>query len=319
MEAFHHYVQAGETGFLTDGSHQVRALFTEQLDAFGRALSLARRRLDAASVYERAVARDGGDWYAHHYLAFNLDWEGVQAERVEEHYRLALQIHGQHVWHHGRLACFYVTRGRMGRAREAWREALDVLEDRARENERLYQELHRPFARLLLHRGELELARKVLDGVPPRMREGLAWWGALDALHASLADAERDQAVFPPHIAVEARWHGPHLLPQAQRAEVQRWLPGRVAAVDSEAISIRVANGPSEFGWYDRSVVEVAREWKGSATAMSAGTYVEIVTWDSGAEEILVHPPAQPEPALPRLLPPPDRYLRARLRRNGAS
>ncbi|MCC6877004.1 MAG: tetratricopeptide repeat protein [Sandaracinaceae bacterium] len=303
LEAFHHYSQAGALAEI-DALH---VYFAEQLDALGKSLSLAQRYPDAVRVYERALERDGEDWYAHHYLAFNLDVQGIEASRVEREYREARTLNPDHVWHHGRLTCFYVTRSRMGDAREAWSTAIATLELRVASDPRFYKELHRPLARLLLHRGELELAREVLDGVPPALRHEDAWWDALDRLHARLTEAELEEVVFPPDIPLSERWNGPHLIGEGDRPE--RWMPGRVAHVDAEQVTIRVAEAPNRFAWLDLDRKTIASEWKGWKQALTAGTFVEIV-WAHSQREILVHPPARPDPNLPPLRPAPDRYVR---------
>lgn len=308
LEAFHHFTQAGDMTALAS----VRARFTEQLDALGKSLSLAGQRTEAVTVYERAIARQPNDWYAHHYLAYNLDVSGVEPARVESEYVLARDLYPQHVWHHGRLACFYVTRARTDAARATWDRALRSLERLHGDDERLYTEVHRPLGRLLLHRGQLDFAREVLDGVPDRLRPGLAWWHALDRLWHLLVEAERDQAVFPAlDVSADERWRAPHLVEPAAHGRVASWMPGRVTRVDDDGMSIRVSPRSGEFGWYDLPRSKLKSRWTGSRSAMAPGTYVEIVRWKDRVEEILVHPPAGPDRDLPKLAPPPDRYLRA--------
>jgi hypothetical protein len=263
-------------------------------------------------VYERAIERDPSDWYAHHYLAFNLDVQGKDAARVEAEYLEARSLHELHVWHHGRLACFYVTRSRTRDAEGTFNRAERLLEARHGLDLRLYAELHRPLARLLLHRGQLDLARRVLEAVPVSLRAEARWWRALDQLHQLLLEAELDEAVFPPlDVAPDARWDTPQLVtdPEA-RARLASWTPGRVTHVDDRGLTLRISTARGAFGWRDVPAEALPRLWRASESAKTAGTYVEIVMWQDGREEILVHTP-RPIADLPPLMPAPDRYLRA--------
>lgn len=88
-------------------------------------------------------------------------------------------------------------------------------------------------------------------------------------------------------------------------------MPGRVTNIDDVGVNMRVSEGPGRYGWYDLSIEAFDSAWRGSESARTAGTYVEIIRWTTGKEEILAHPPARPDPDLPKLLPPPTRYLRA--------
>lgn len=307
LEAFHHFGLAGRTDV-----GQLRVWLAEQLDSMGKALSLRGRHDEAVRVYERALARDPSDWYAHHYLAFNLDVQGKDASRVEAEYLEARRLHERHVWHHGRLACFYVTRSRTRDAEAAFRRAERLLEDRHGLDLRLYAELHRPLARLLLHRGQLDLARRVLDAVPSALRAEARWWRALDQLHHLLVEAELDEAVFPPlDVPPDTRWDEPQLVSDLEaRARLVSWMPGRVTQVDDRGLTIRISPARGAFGWRDIPAESLSKLWRASDSAMAAGTYVELVTWQDGREEILVHTP-RPILDLPPLMPAPDRYLRA--------
>jgi tetratricopeptide (TPR) repeat protein len=307
LEAFHHFGLAGRSDV-----GNIRVWLAEQLDALGKSLSLRGLHDDAVRVYEQAIVRDPSDWYARHYLAFNLDVQGKDASRVEAEYMKALSLHQTHVWHHGRLACFYVTRSRTRDAEGAFRRAERLLEPRHGLDMRLYSELHRPLARLFLHRGQLEHGRKVLDAVPATLRGDARWWRALDQLHQLLEEAELDEAVFPPlDVAPEDRWCEPQLVtdPDA-RLRLESWTPGRITHVDDRCLTVRISPEPGSYGWRDIPADSVSRLWRASESAKTAGTYVEIVKWRNGTEEILVHTP-RAIADLPPLLPAPDRYLRA--------
>lgn len=305
LEAFHHLGLAGRSD-----TGSIRVWLAEQLDTLGKALSLRGLRDEAVSVYERAIARDANDWYAHHYLAFNLDVQGKDAPRVETAYKEARRLHEMHVWHHGRLACFYATRSRTRDAEGTFRRAERLLDTRYGLDQRLYSELHRPLARLLLHRGQLDFARAVLDAVPGALRGDARWWRALDQLHHLLAEAERDEAVFPPlDVPADERWSAPHLV-NAPVASLLSWTPGRVTHVDDRGLTLRISPRRGVYGWRDIPAADLPRLWRASEREKTAGTYVEIVAFTDGQEEILAHRP-WPIPDLPALDPAPDRYLRA--------
>src|SRR5690606_4074472 len=130
MEAFHHASKSGDQALCDE----LRVFFVVQLDALGRRLSIRARREQrrelygaAATIFERALELDPGDDYAHHYLAFNLDVEGKDAQRVEEHYRQAVELQSNIVYWWSRYVTFLITRGRMAEARRAWDDALDAL------------------------------------------------------------------------------------------------------------------------------------------------------------------------------------------------
>ncbi|MCU0673477.1 MAG: hypothetical protein MUE69_11860 [Myxococcota bacterium] len=299
LDAVHHLTALGDVSRLA----QVKLYFAEQLNALGKQLSLQRRHPEAVSVYERALERAPDDWYAHHYLAYNLDARGTNAPRVENEYREALKRRPENVWCHGRLACFYVTRGRVRDARKVFDQALRQLEGQHATDERFYRDLHGWLVRLLLHRGRLDFAREVLDAAPASIRS-IDWWGALDRLWMRLDEAERDASVTPQGgMPVQ-----PMLVDAHDQPRVVSWMPGQLTRVDERGASFRVARG-GQLGWLDLTNPEVDARWKGSKPSRTAGTYVEIVTWVDGEEEILVHYP-QPDPALLPVGLPPNRYVR---------
>lgn len=312
MEVFHHLSEAGDVGAI----EQARCFFAAQFDALGKSLSLKRKYDAAVACYERSLERSPDDWYAHHYLAWNLDVQGKEATRVENGYLRARELARGHVWHHGRLICFYVTRSRTDSAEQAWRRARSWFGFRDEEaDERFYKELHRPLARLLLHRGQLDFAGEVLDDVPASLRSDLSWFDALDRKRVGLEEAELEQVVFPPHIPVAERWEGPHLVIGAQLAgTVTHWLPGRISAIDGSSVHIRVAerdpDGSVAFGWHDYTRKAFDRLCRyARKLPIPAGTFLEIVTVGEDVY-IFLHPPSRADTALPALFPRPDRYLR---------
>jgi hypothetical protein len=287
--------------------------FVEQLDMLGKALSLAGRRADAVSCYERALTRDPQDAYAHHYKAYNLDVEGLRAQDVDRHYTDAIAHDREHVWYHGRYVCFLITRGRMGDARAAWLDALSQLSVSGRLAAWHCRELHLPVARLLLHRGELDFARDVLDDA--RGATDAAWLDGLERYYEHLREAQRDEIVFPPHIPVNERWSPrPHLVPPDDEALVESWMPGRLERYEGDSVILRVALMDGDQPRFARRMFATSlfRDLcaRPKALRIPAGTFLEIVRLKPDGERILLHDPSRPPIALPEILPPPDRYLR---------
>lgn len=315
LEEIHHLTQAGDARKLLARS----IFFVEQYDALGKALSQQRNYPDAIPAYERALAHNPADAYAHHYLAYNLDILAQDPLRVEQEFRKAIQYRQDHVWYRGRLINFLLTRGRVTEAHDEWEQALAVLLPSGPSTDsRLYEELHGETARLLLHRGQLDFAWEVLEDVPRAMREGLPWYRALRRLHDRLRAAARDEEVFPPHLSEEARRNGPHLLHfESDKQRIERWMPGRISAADEDGVHIRVARlSPDEqdieFLWYDLTLEEyreLAQHLRGREL-LPAGTFVELIKLRDENEFLMSYPPTSFEdPDLPKLFPYPDRYL----------
>lgn len=313
MEVVHHLTQAGDGRAVLQASY----FFVEQLDALGKSLSLKHKFQEATLAYERALSHDPNDSYAHHYLAFNLDTLGREPKRVEDGYKRALDLDPDHWWHHGRLICFLVIRGRVEAAHSAWVAAMARFAPLAVSNDdALYDEIHRPLVRLLLHLGWLDFAAEVLDDVPPRVKQLSPWWPALGRLLTMLRDAAANQLVFPAPINEDERWKGPHLLLDAsERSQVASWMAGRVDRVDSDGFHLRIGakvSGHVKYGWRTVSIGAL-RKMAGPRAQLSlpAGTFVEIVKLKAGSEVLLTHERHRDDPALPPLKPDPDRYRHA--------
>jgi tetratricopeptide (TPR) repeat protein len=315
LEEIHHLTQAGDARRLLERS----VFFVEQYDALGKALSQQQNYPDAIPAYERALAHDPADAYAHHYLAYNLDVLAQDPMRVEQEFRKAIQYRQDHVWYRGRLINFLLTRGRSTEAHDEWEQALAVLLPGGPSTDsRLYRELHGETARLLLHRGQLEFASEVLEDVPRAIREGLPWYHALLRLRDRLRAAARDEEVFPPHLSEEARRNGPHLLNfESDKQRIEWWMPGRISAADEDGVHIRVARLPPddqsiEFLWYDLTLEEyrgLARHLR-RQDLLPAGTFVELIKLRDEEEFLMSFPTTSFEaPDLPKLFPYPDRYL----------
>jgi len=326
LEEIHQLTEAGEAGALLDRSLQ----FVEQYDALGRALSRRaltskktehateeRLRLDAVRAYERALAHDAEDAYAHHYLAYNLDILGREPERVDREFAAAIDGDPSHPWYHGRYICFLITRARMTEARAGWERALVNLSYAgAAQSAGYYRELHAQVARHLLARSQLAFAHEVLNDVPEGARE--RWWRALDQLRVCLEEDRDDRLVFPPTLALDERWSAaPHFAaPEDCEAAVSCWRPGRVVARDEAAVILHVGEPD---GQVTRIVMlrldeDALEAWGVTMRELSFGTFVELIEYDDGTKQMERWDAKSASftgiPDLPRLFPFSDRYLR---------
>jgi len=317
-EAFHHLCCAGVQ------RDDIRPYFTDQLDSFGRELSFRHQRYtDAAEVFERSIAYDDRNDYAHHYVAFNCDIEGLDAAKVERHYLKAIELAPDNVWWRSRYICFLVTRGRARDAREAWDEALERLglPDDSAPTE-WYESLHLWVARLLIHRGRFAFAQEVLDGIPKRIlgpvRPGLY---ALRRRLEALVTAQMQGAFFPLFIPQAEWWKGPHLAQSRNDAgaEIERWLAGRVECVEDGVIHCSVAESVADtpegvrtgdieftFAQFDT----YSRDDR--ANEIAAGRFIELVYYTGSSTPVIrVHRSRSVDDTdLPPLRPDPVRYLR---------
>lgn len=327
LEQIHHLTEAGDAQAVLERS----VWFVEQYDVLGKALSQIalqlskagqrdaeeRLRREAIAAYERALVHDEEDAYAHHYIAYNLDILASDPASAEVEYQRARALRGDHAWYHGRYICFLITRGRMTDARAAFRAAVLVLGEHEQES-RMYEELHGEIARLLLHAGELQFAREVVDDVPARFRAASGGiWPALEQLLGILVESRDERLVFPPSLPVDARWRGPHLVPDPSDAHIASWTPGCVVESD-QRLHVRVARRDSE-GRVAISYVHLSRKRlsemvpRGFPRMLPAGTFVEIVRYRDGTETLLSYGrdwSGVQIPNLPPLFPRPDRYIR---------
>jgi hypothetical protein len=214
LEEVHHLTEAGDAGALLSRS----LWFVDQYNALGKALSqMASRaprgeppeealRRQAIQAYERALAHDASDAYAHHYIAYNLDILAADPARAEREYVVARDLEPTHAWYHSRYIRFLITTAWMTEARAAWERAFDGLGGAPRPLD--YEELHGQVARLLLHRGELDFAREVLEDVPEEQRAS-PFWGALHRLLVYLEEERDELLVFPPGLSLPERWAKP--------------------------------------------------------------------------------------------------------------
>lgn len=313
LEQLHHLVAVGDLKAL----EARRPFFVDYFDAIGRQLGqrgvrrygsrdgAASLRL-AAEAYKRALAIDDNDAYAHHYLAYNLDLLARTPDLVETHYRRAIALDPGHVWHHGRLITFLVTDGRVLDAAAAWEDVTARFPQP--QPAWLYEELHRPVARLLLDRGELDFAERVL-GALPAVADASPWARSERRLLRRLRDAADDRLVFPASIEPTRRWTGPHLVDAALRSKVKAWWAGRIEAWDEERCVIRIASDAATFGrrWFTEA--ELTATLGTPRVRVGVGRFLEIVQWKGGDEAIYLHPDEVDDPDLPAVFPPANRYL----------
>lgn len=319
LEAFFHATRAADARLLAE----LRPLLSDQLDAMGRELSRVNRDYTGAvRVFERSLEWDPENDYAHHYLAFNLDVQGTEPARVEEHYQRAIALAPENTWWRSRWVSYLVTRGRTAMARQAWDDALDALAlpdpDASPE---IYENLHLWVARLLIHRGQLDFADHVLRGIPSEIKHRHPGLRSLARLLSRLIEARAARAVFPLSVEVARWWDGPHLAARRDREgrALARWLPGRIDAIDEGVVSLLVAEPPGSggasprYGHIDISRAEFDRASRDERSEdLSAGRFVELAFYGDAEEPVIrVHRPGPfRDEDLPPLFPDPARYLR---------
>jgi len=90
----------------------------------------------------------------------------MEVNLVEQQFLRAIEIDPSHAWWWSRYISFLITRGRTTDATNAWGDCLDALDlPTANADPRVYENLHLWVARLLIHRGQLDFARQVIDAV----------------------------------------------------------------------------------------------------------------------------------------------------------
>ena len=173
-ESFHHLGSDARLKFVEEllKSHG-RLKFVEQLDEIGRTLSYQNHDHRAAvNVFRLAVQLDPEHAYAHHYLAYNLDWlaeeqkisSSITVRRFDCNRRtLGTGRDGLATWRPGAASA---------RRRSPVREGLDELsisEDGS--PDWIFLALHRWVARWLLHWAELDFAEKGPPRIPRDLTE----------------------------------------------------------------------------------------------------------------------------------------------------
>jgi tetratricopeptide (TPR) repeat protein len=317
MEAFHHASKGSEFDF---ERHQ--PFFVEQLNALGYHLSMEEHRYqDAVVAYERALQWSEDDDYAHHYLAFNLDIQPREPERVEKHYKRAVELSPSHHWWHASLVNFYAATGNFDRAREAWNAAKAEF-DAADASLTVHQcqDLYMRVARTMLEFGQIEFCQAVLRGIPVDLREEVSGYRTI----ARMAEARRlarDHGNFVPGPLLHKHWwrEGPFLIEPSKQLE--QWMAGEIKQTGEEGVLVEAAiiDAPPDPDEHPPSgVIKITpdelQEWGGLETGdIEAGDFVEIVIEDRDGElvtQLRVHQQREWEDdSLPRLRPDPKRYL----------
>ncbi len=332
LEAYYHAMSSGDASLFRD----LQPTFVEQLDALGRARSIAAHRATAqqrAGLYDGAVecfrqsiAWDDLSAYAHHYLAFNLDIQAKNTDEVEEHYQRAVDLEPRSPWFHSRWICYLVTRSQLRRAEHAWDDAIDALGSPSRrEPNYVYEGLHRWVARILLHRGHLAFAKRVLDHLPSDIVEASLELRALRRHYERLAEARDRRAFLPVPFLVSEWWkQRPPLLRAHDGGTLLRWVAARVDEVDMQGKTLHLVGGEidtSEPREPTPKLIEVSFShfdgWDPDekAKTLSSGRFVELGTYRVGKStrtRARIHA-KRPwvDDELPALFPEPTRWLQA--------
>lgn len=318
-EAFHHGMHSGDHSLM----EAARPFFATQLDMLGRTLSRDKEDFEgAAQAFERALNWEPEDAYAHHYRAYNLDILAREPRVVEDHYQRAIDLEPDNVWWRSRWVNYLITRGRMPAARNAWMEALDQFElPDPDADPAIYRNLHIWVARLLLHRGQLDMAEEVLNGIPEGEFQNDPGMAALKRRLDALLQARRGEVVFPLTIPVERQWQGPHLVPPHHgEKELVQWMPARVDAASEEKVVLQAAEAPGQEGGAPPriGVLEMTAEQFDAcsediaAGEVEAGRFLELAWYEGAVQPLIRVYPAEGwrDPDLPPLFPDPARYLR---------
>ncbi|MGO9465694.1 MAG: hypothetical protein ACLQIB_18145 [Isosphaeraceae bacterium] len=322
LESLHHEL-LGSSFHLMASDRRIR--FKEQLDAIGRTLSYRHHQHPrAVKVFRLAVQLDPEHAYAHHYLAYNLDWLAENTEALESHYRRAIDLQPTHPWFWSRWICYLATRGRGAEAKAQWHEAVCALSISEDDTPGwIFRALHRWVARWLLHWAELDFAEMVLREIPGRVAKYDASIQALFSLLESLKHAERGKSVFPLNVPPrEWRSQEPHTdLPRwLQDARLRSWIPARVEGIDREdgVAFLLAAELPrtrdSDFGYFETELRRGQVEASASGFTwddLGEGAFLELGYYGDGdgLMRIALHRDTTwHDPNLLPLYPRPDRW-----------
>jgi len=329
-ERFHHLDPAACLNFVEELLKSPgRLKFVEQLDEIGRSLSYRNHdHRSAVNVFRLAVQLEPEHAYAHHYLAYNLDWLAEETEDLEFHYREAIRLQPTHPWYWSRWISYLATRGRYREAKITWREALDELsisEDGS--PDWIFLSLHIWVARWLLHWAELDFAEKVLLAIPRYLTEEDSRVQALWSLLRALRKAERGNSVFPLSVP-PSEWRSPtqhtELPNWSDGARLHSWVPARVEAIDREdgvAFLLAAKLPPTrdaEFQYFERELRRDQVEAAASGFSwddLREGSFIELGEYGEERMRIALHRDTTwRDPDLLPLYPPPDRWYQRALK-----
>ncbi len=318
-EAFFHATETGDDILVS----RAQPFFVEQFHLLGRSLSRHKRHREAAEVFRQASELDPADDYAHHYRAFNLDWIAEDQQTIEGEYRKAIELNPRHPWWQSRWINYLITVGKTIDARSAFANATEALQEAMESHpERVFRSLHSWVAALLLHRGQLDFARQVLERVPVDVRCDHRGFVALGEKLAAMEEARRGRGVFPLSVPASQHWRrSPHLdfPPQVEGKDLRSWYPARVEGVSEQGIELIVGKppeggSPPTYGKVNlsREQVDIALLDEGTMH-IRPGRFLEMAFYGApGILKIRLHPQQSAEdPDLPYLNPPDTlRYLR---------
>lgn len=324
LEAFHHAVFAGDHQLAL----QRTLLYPDQLDVLGKALSQAGQYDGAVNAFQRSLEWDQENDYAHHYWAYNLDVQGKDRRMVEEHYRKAIGYAPGKAWWWSRWICFLITVGRTDEAEREWGEALSALGLNGLGGDHrisIYFHLHSWVARLLLHRGQLPFAKRVLGAIPPEVYADDAQdTGILARLRThwlALREAQRNRTVLPVFISPERWWESRPAEsicePSVGGMPIRQWYPGRIDDIAGDNIAISLGTPPAagategDVQVWNVTRAEFDRLSGTSRYDLRAGRFIELVYYGDEPQPRLFLRPEEKH-GLPPVRPDPDRYLAQR-------
>jgi tetratricopeptide (TPR) repeat protein len=328
LEAAHHASLAGNWTVFRN----LTPLFGDLYSLYGKRASLAAQESGSEEMFklaihffEKAIEVDGMDDYAHHYLAYNLDYAALDIKRSGHHYRQAIEIAPSQPWWHSRYISFLVTIGLTADAYAAWVRAQDDLRNGNTGTERrIVEEFHRWVLRLLLHRSHLDFAAEVLRDIPETLRDEVKGVRLMEAMLTSMVEAAEGRDVYPIDVPLSARWVSPRLLTKAEEERpLKSWFAGKIEYVSGDEVGLLLGSrdaGTGEIRYY-RSKIPWDSFGEMSDTKISAveeGDYLELCVFsadDEVSEDIAVVHLVRTHRRLaiddlPALKPDPRRYLR---------
>lgn len=321
VEIFHHGVLSTQIQPSEDSDY---FHFVHQLLETGRSLSYVHHQhRQAAEVFKLALQFDPGSGYAHHYYAFNLDWNGEEQDAVEEHYQKAIELEPKHPWRWSRWIAYLETVGQQQRSDEQWRCALNAMSiDQDTTPGWIYFSLHRWVARWMLHWSRLDVAHAILESVPKHLFSD-ASFSRLNDYHLALREAKEGRAVFPLSVPASQWWNatGHAGLPGTMDDRpLTKWLPARLESIDEdEGLYLTVGRRPATQGrLVDVISLSVTCDEFNSYrhrpdwSSLTEGSYLELGYYgqESSLGAISIHDSDRFwDPDLIPLAPPPDRWF----------
>lgn len=325
IEELHHGLLSTQLT-VTDSPQSI--FFSHQLDEVGRTLSYVHRlHRQAAEVFRVSLKFNPDNGYAHHYLAFNLDWIAAEKEQVEFHYQRAIELEPNHPWRWSRWISYLVTIGQNEWSHKEWKRAEQSFSlNQETTPDWIYFSLHRWVARWMLHWSRLEFAEGILDAVPERLFADASFLRLRDFLVA-LQEAKAGRVVFPLFVPSSQWWSatGHAGLPnQIGDSPLRLWLPARIEYVeggDSMYLSVgQRGRSKSERLWIEHR--EISRKEFSQANSsfawdeLAEGRFLELGFYgaSSGIGAIAIHSNERfHDPDLIPLVPPANRWFNAAL------